>query len=70
MCLLNLFPDSGYRIIHNILPRPQFLKKNIESVVAAHGATADTNEWMNMINQESAKLIPDNNRLRTMGRCQ
>jgi len=46
----------------------QFLKKNIQSVVAAHGATADTNEWMNMIDQESAKLIPDNNRLRTMGK--
>jgi len=44
------------------------LKKTIQSAVAAHGATADTNKWMNMVNQESAKLIPDNNRLRTMGK--
>jgi len=44
------------------------LRKTIESAVAAHGATGDTNKWMSMVKQESAKKIPDHNRLRTMGR--
>ena len=63
------FSHVKFQAFSSIFP-PQHLKKTIQSAVAAHGATADTNKWMNMVNQESAKLIPDNNRLRTMGRYQ
>lgn len=44
------------------------LRKAIESTVAAHGATSDTNKWMGIVKQETAKTIPDHNRLRTIGR--
>ena len=40
----------------------------IESAVAATGANGETIKWMNMVKAESAKKIPDHNRLRNMGK--
>jgi len=44
-----------------------YLRKMIESAVTATGANGETNKWMNMVKAESAKKIPDHNRLRSMG---
>jgi len=45
-----------------------YLRKMIESAVAATGANGETNKWMNMVKAESAKKIPDHNHLRSMGK--
>lgn len=45
-----------------------YLRKMIESVVAQTGANGETNKWMNMVKSEAAKVIPDHNRLRSMGK--
>jgi len=45
-----------------------YLGKAIQSAVANHGATSETIKWMNMVKAESAKMIPDHNRLRTIGK--
>ena len=55
-------------ITHYLEYLDQHLGKAIQSAIANHGATSETTKWMNMVKAESAKKIPDHNRLRTMGK--
>jgi len=73
--IYELIPDEGTKKemklavqVHLDKAYLTFLRKMIESAVAATGANGETNKWMNMVKSESAKKIPDHNRLRSMGK--
>ena len=45
----------------------QYLRKLIEAVKVNEGVSSDTDKWMEMVKTEAVKMIPDHNRLRSMG---
>jgi len=45
-----------------------YLRKLIEAVKVNEGDSSDTDKWMEMVKTEAVKMIPDHNRLRSMGK--